>query len=271
MTWLESIPRSSVRLIIADPPYSLGKADWDTFASRSDYLAWSEAWIAKAMEALLPDGTMYVCGFPEPLAEIAARTAHRFASWRILVWFYRNKGSMKDNWGRSHESILHLRRGRTMMFNTDQVRIPYNTHTVRYPERTQAESSQYGPMKTDEGPWRPHPAGARPRDVIECPTLCNGSREKTRHPTQKPEELIRRLVLASSAPGDLVVDPFGGSGTTYAICEQTNRRWLGCEREADYCRLIAGRLSRPEDFRAAGGEESLEGRAVRRSRLRGSP
>ena len=272
VAWLASLPAGAARLVIADPPYDLGKADWDTFPSRAAYLDWIAEWIALAHRALSQDGTLYVCGFPEPLAAIAARCAPRFASHRILVWFYRNKASMHDDWGRSHESILHLRKGRTMLFNTDDVRVPYNDHTKRYPERPQAETSQYGGAQRADRPlWTPHPGGARPRDVLEVPTLCNGSAEKTEHPTQKPVELVRKLVLASSDPGDLVVDPFGGSGTTFAACEETDRRWLGCEQDASYCGLIARRLSRPDSFRSRKAHETPAQRSARRARLRETP
>jgi len=114
------------------------------------------------------------------------------------------------------------------------VRIPYNAHTTRYPERVQAETSQYGGARPDK--WRPNPLGARPRDVIEVPVLANGTQEKTDHPTQKPVQLIRKFVLASSDPGDLVVDPFAGSGTTPVVCELTGRRWAATEDS----RLVAG-------------------------------
>jgi len=270
VAWLASLPAGTARLVVADPPYDLGKADWDTFPSRAAYLDWSDEWIAQAHRVLREDGTMYVCGFPEPLAAIAARCAPRFASHRILVWFYRNKASMHDDWGRSHESILHLRKGRTMLFNTDDVRVPYNTHTKRYPERPQAETSQYGGAQRADRPlWTPHPGGARPRDVLEVPTLCNGSAEKTEHPTQKPVELVRKLVLASSDPGDLVVDPFAGSGTTLAVCEETGRRWLGCDQDATYCALVADRLTRPGTYCAVKSAETVTQRTHRRARLRG--
>jgi len=199
-----------------------------------------------------------------------------FHSSRFLVWSYRNKASMVDDWGRSHEGLLHLRKGRRMVFNVDDVRVPYNRHTVRYPVHPQAVTSQYGGARREAaggrtGVWRPHPRGARPRDVIEIPTLCNGSAEKTPHPTQKPLELFRRLVLASSRQGDLVIDPFGGSGTTYVVCEETARRWAGCERELAYCRLITRRLSEPARFAAHNDTETAAQRSRRRQRLRESP
>ncbi|MGH9869419.1 MAG: DNA-methyltransferase [Candidatus Polarisedimenticolia bacterium] len=267
LPWMQALPSQCARLVVADPPYSIGRASWDRFASRGAYLDWTIRWVSEAKRLLTADGTMYVCGYPEPLSEIAALAGPLFHSWRSLVWFYRNKASLRRDWGRSHEGVLHLRKGRTMVFNLDDVRRPYNEHTRRYPARTQAPTSQYGPQPGRA--WMPHPAGARPRDVIEVPTLCNGSPEKTVHPTQKPVELIRHLVLASSRPGDLVIDPFGGSGTTYAVCEAEGRRWLGCERDVRYARLISMRLREPLRFRARQANEEPRRRDRRRALLRG--
>ncbi len=271
LEWMAARPAGCARLIVADPPYNLGKAHWDSLGSLAAYRAWSRRWITRARRLLTPDGTLYVCGYPEALACVAADVAPLFASFRMLVWYYRNKASTARDWGRAHEGVLHLRAGRSMVFNTDAVRLPYNRHTMKYPERPQAATSQFERGRrnvTDRADWTPHPLGARPRDVLEIPTLCNGSAEKTEHPTQKPEELIRSLVLASSNPGDLVIDPFGGSGTTYLVCERSGRRWLGCEREAAYCRLAARRLSEPSRFAAGTASETPAGRARRRAALR---
>ena len=82
----------------------------------------------------------------------------------------------------------------------------------------------------------------KPRDVLDIPTLCNGMSEKTDHPTQKPEELIRRLVRASSVKGDLVVDPFVGSGTTLVVAEALGRRWAGADNDPRYVGLTRARL-----------------------------
>src|SRR5262249_8894503 len=150
-----------------------------------------------------------------------------FHGCRWLIWHYMNKANLGNDWGRSHESILHLRKGGDFTFNIDDVRIPYGNHTLKYPEHPQAETSQYGGEKTKDRLWRPHPKGAKPRDVIEVPTTCNGMEEKTSHPTQKPEELLRKFISASSNEGDLIVDPFLGSGTTAVAAEQLKRRWKG--------------------------------------------
>jgi site-specific DNA-methyltransferase (adenine-specific) len=132
--------------------------------------------------------------------------------------------------------------------NVDAVRVPYNAHTTRYPARTQSVSSQFDRGERSEGArrdaWTPHPLGAKPRDVLDVPVLCNGMAEKTEHPTQKPEELVRRLVLASSDPGDLVVDPFCGSGTTPVVAAATGRRFVAGDRDPRYVGLARRRLER---------------------------
>ncbi len=266
LAWLESLEPRSVDLVIADPPYSIGKADWDHFESPEAYLAWTRSWVQAAQRALKPHGSLYLMGFSEILADVKVAVAGSFESCRWLVWFYRNKANLRDDWGRSHESVLHLRNGPAITFNTDPVRIPYNAHTTRYPDRVQAETSQYGGARTDT--WRPHPLGARPRDMIEVPVLANGTAEKTDHPTQKPVQLIRKFVLASSNEGDLVVDPFSGSGTTAVTCELLGRRWRACDLDPHWCAVAAERVARPADFAGAQTSEPESRTAARRARLR---
>ncbi len=237
---LRSIESESVQVVFADPPYNIKKAEWDTFESQQVYVDWCMQWIDEAERVLHPTGSLYICGFSEILADVKWAASHLFAGCKWLVWYYRNKANLGSDWGRSHESILHFRKSRKTLFNVDEVRIPYNAHTLRYPRHPQALSSQYGNGKEYE--WTPHPAGAKPKDVLEIPTLSNNSWERTSHPTQKPVELVKKCILASSNPGDMVVDPFGGSGTTYAVAEAFDRPWMGCEPEAEYCQIIRKRL-----------------------------
>src|SRR6185436_17524418 len=237
---LGKLADGSVDLVIADPPYAIAKAAWDEFESLDAYLDWCDRWLAEVARVLAPHGSAYVCGFSEILADVMARSARRFASCRWLVWYYRNKANLGRDWGRSHESILHLRREEAKV-DVDAVRIPYNGHTTKYPARVQAVSSQYGGgVRRDR--WEPHPLGAKPRDVIEVPVICNGMSEKTAHATQKPEALIEKLVLASSAPGQLVVDPFVGSGTTAVVAAKLGRSWLAGDADARYVGLARERL-----------------------------
>ena len=242
LAWLATLPAASVDLCFADPPYNIKKADWDTFESHESYVHWSRQWIELAARALHPTGSLYICGFSEILADLKFAAMSSFWSCRWLVWHYKNKANLGSDWGRSHESILHLRKTSEFTMNVEDVRIPYGAHTLKYPQHPQALTSQFGQGKEREADWTPNPAGAKPKDVFDIPTTCNGMGEKTAHPTQKPEELLRKIVLASSNPGDLVADPFSGSGTTCVVAEQLGRRWVGCDANPTYNQWAIERL-----------------------------
>ena len=235
IVWLRSLPSGCADLVFADPPYNIKKAEWDNFESQETYIQWSLGWITEVSRILKPSGSLYICGFSEILADLKRPASPFFHSCRWLVWHYKNKANLGWDWGRSHESLLHFRKSAATRINIDDVRIPYGAHTLKYPEHPQANTSQFSREgELDPPEWRPHPRGAKPRDVFDIPTTCNGMGEKTPHPTQKPEELVRKFVLASSREGDLVIDPFSGSGTTLVVAEQLGRRWMGCDLSADY-------------------------------------
>lgn len=240
--WLKSLSSETVDLIFADPPYNIKKADWDKFESQEKYIEWSMQWISESSRVLKKTGTLYICGFSEILADLKHPSMIYFKGCKWIVWYYKNKANLGEDWGRSHESILHLRKSAQFTINIDDVRIPYGRHTLKYPSHPQAETSQYGNGSKRNDIWTPHPKGAKPKDIIEVPTTCNGMEEKTPHPTQKPEELLRKLVLASSNPNDLVIDPFSGSGTTIVVAEQLGRRWLGCDMSHEYNEWAIQRL-----------------------------
>lgn len=231
--WLGTRESGSVDLIFADPPYNVNKAEWDNFESQEHYIAWSVGWIQEAARVLKPEGSLYVCGYSEVLADLKHPASRFFKSCRWIVWHYKNKANLGNDWGRSHESIIHFRKAGSVRLNVDDIRIPYGAHTLKYPAHPQAATSHYGNGETRDH-WMPHPLGAKPKDVLDIPTTCNGMGEKTPHPTQKPEELVRKFVLASSDEGDVVLDPFSGSGTTLVVAEQLGRRWLGCDLNPTY-------------------------------------
>jgi site-specific DNA-methyltransferase (adenine-specific) len=253
--WLRSLETETVDLIFADPPYNIKKADWDNFESQEKYIAWAMSWIEQAARVLKPAGTMYVCGFSEILADIKHPAMRYFESCRWIVWHYKNKANLGSDWGRSHESIIHFRKTTKVKLNVDDIRISYGAHTLKYPSHPQAETSQYGNGGRRKDIWTPHPSGAKPKDVIDIPTTCNGMGETTPHPTQKPEELVRKFVLASSNKEEIVLDPFSGSGTSLVVAEQLGRYWLGCEREAEYNTWAMDRL---DNVRRMSVEEWIE-------------
>lgn len=266
--WLASLEDCSVDLIFADPPYNLKKADWDSFEDQEQYIEWSLSWIRQAARLLRPTGSMYVCGFSEILADLKHPSALFFKSCRWLVWHYKNKANLGADWGRSHESILHLRKTAKVSLNIDDVRIPYGAHTLKYPSHPQALSSTFGNGEQREEHWKPNPLGAKPKDVIDIPTTCNGMGEKTPHPTQKPEELVRKFVLASSKPGDVVLDPFSGSGTTVVAAEQLGRKWLGCDLSEQYNEWAIARLEHVRQLSVANWIQLDRQNALRRESIR---
>lgn len=243
---LRKIKDSSIDLIFADPPYSIKKAEWDTFKNQEDYIKFSLKWIKEASRTLKDTGTLYVCGFSEILADLHHPAMKYFYNCRWIIWHYKNKANLGNDWGRSHESILCLRKSNRHIMNIDSIRIPYNSHTLKYPSHPQAETSQYGNGK-QRNDWVPNPLGAKPKDVIEIPTTCNGMGEKTPHPTQKPEELLRKIILASSDENDIVLDPFVGSGTTAVCAKQLKRQFIGIDQMEQYLEWAAVRLKQVQE------------------------
>ena len=268
--FLKSLDSNSIDLIFADPPYNIKKAQWDTFSSQKEYVNWSMEWIREAHRVLTKKGSLYICGFSEILADIKWSATSLFKGCKWLIWFYRNKGNLSNDWGRSHESILHFRKSKEYIFNIDKVRIPYNKHTLKYPKRKQAESSQFsnGKKKKDYE-WEPNPLGAKPKDVFEIPTISNSSWEKYEHTTQKPIELLRKIILSSSNDDSTILDPFGGSGTTYAVAEAYQRSWLGTELEDNFCEIIESRLTDTEHIDRILSQKDEQDSKKRRAELRG--
>jgi site-specific DNA-methyltransferase (adenine-specific) len=251
--WLTSLDSESIDLIFADPPYNIKKADWDNFETQEEYINWSVQWISQAARILKPTGSLYICGFSEILADLKHPASKYFKSCRWLIWHYKNKANLGNDWGRAHESIIHFRKSdAAKKLHIDDVRIPYGAHTLKYPSHPQASTSAYGNSSKKRDNWLPNPKGAKPKDVIEIPTTCNGMGETTPHPTQKPEELLRKFVLASSSEGSLVIDPFSGSGTTVVVAEQLNRKWMGCDLNIEYNNWAIKRL---ENVRRLSKEE----------------
>jgi len=269
VAFMKTLKSGSIDLIFADPPYNIKKAEWDTFASQKEYVEWSMTWIKEAHRVLSKNGSLYICGFSEILADLKWASSSLFKGCKWLVWFYRNKGNLGNDWGRSHESILHLRKSEKFIFNIDEVRIAYNEHTLRYPKRTQAETSQFSNGKKSEHVWEPNPLGAKPKDVLEIPTISTGSWEKTIHSTQKPVELLRKIILSSSNVDSVILDPFGGSGTTFAVAEAYQRKWLGTELDPSYCNVIRDRITDPIHIRRIFDLKDEKESVKRRSKLRG--
>jgi site-specific DNA-methyltransferase (adenine-specific) len=215
-----------VDLILADPPYNLGKEYGNGSDSllRADYLKFTKDWLNQAIRILKPTGSLYVFmgfRFIAHLYLLLEEEFHlRFNSW--ICWNYTQGMGRTRGFSPRHDDILFFTKDDQFTFNLDSVRVPQKFYRSRNNMR-----------------------GANPGDVWEFSHVhyCHGNR--TEHPTQKPEGLIERIVLASSNGNDLVVDPFAGSGTTLRICQQLDRQSIGIELSSEYVSLIEKRLKEP--------------------------
>lgn len=224
--WLASLDDASVDLVFADPPYNLKEEPWDKIGTQDEYIDWSICWIAQASRILKPSGSLYVCGKSEIIADLRRPAMKHFKHCRWLIWHYGDGINLFPSWTRSHQSIIRFAQKATPKFNIDDVRRP-----VKPRKRQEQESEpRYSGLR-----FKPpsHPLGAKPLDVI-CVPCHKQPAERTSHRTQKPEELVRKFVLASTDVGDLVIDPFSGSGTTAVVAEQLNRRWMACDINPEY-------------------------------------
>lgn len=222
---MRKINSVSIDLVIADPPYNLGKDYGNNHDIKGfeEYLKFSRDWLRETYRLLKPNGTLYVFmgfRFISYLYDILDRELQMFFnSW--IVWHYTQGMGRTKGFSPRHDDILMFTKSEKPKFNLDAVRVPQKYYRDRNNMR-----------------------GANPGDVWEFSHVhyCNENRQN--HPTQKPEGLIERMILASSDSGDLVLDPFSGSGTTLRVCQHLQRRVIGIEINPDYVSMTNDRLGR---------------------------
>lgn len=223
---LKEIESNSVDLIIADPPYNLNKdygnnSDNKTF---DEYIQFSKLWLSEAKRILKPTGTIYVFmgfRFISYIYDILNRDLEmNFINW--ICWHYTQGIGKTKGFSPRHDDILMFSKTNKYTFNLDDIRVPQKYYRSINNMR-----------------------GANPGDVWEFSHIhyCQSNRQK--HPTQKPEGLIERMVLASSNQKNLVIDPFSGSGTTLRVCQQLNRNCIGFELNDEYVEQTIIRLEEP--------------------------
>ena len=250
---LPTLPDNSVQIVLADPPYNIGK----DFGNDSDkqpmeeYLAWTEKWIAECLRVLKPNGTMFIYGFSEILALILSRVPFNI-NRRWIIWHYTNKNVASLNfWQRSHESILVLWK-EDKVFHRDEVREAYTEgflNGAAGKERTATKGRFSKGEKTTT--YTAHPNGALPRDVIKVPALAGGAgmKERVNHPTQKPLALCEKLLRSckQAASEGIVLVPFAGSGSECVAAKNLGLPFVGIELNPEYVTLIQTRLAPPAE------------------------
>lgn len=236
---LPLMPDAFADLIIIDPPYNLAKDFNGTkFKSMSndDYENYLRSWFGKVCDKLKPDGSLYLCGDWKSTAAMQRVIEESGLTILNRITWQREKGrGAKTNWKNGMEDIwFAVKNPKNYYFNVEAVMMK---RKVIAPYRVDGVAKDW--METEEGNFRiTYPSNFW--DDISIPFW--SMPENTDHPTQKPEKLIAKLILASSEPGDVVFDPFLGSGTTSVVAKKLERIYCGVELNEEYCLFAAKRL-----------------------------
>jgi len=247
-TALPHLPSAFVDVLILDPPYNLTKSfNGTTFRARNndEYTAWMESWFAPMMRLLKPTASVYICGDWKSSASIC-EVAEQFLHIQNRITWEREKGrGAKANWKNCSEDIWFCTVSNDYTFNADAVRL---RRRVIAPYRENGTPKDW--QQTDNGNFR-DTAPSNLWTDISVPFW--SMPENTDHPTQKPEKLLAKLILASSNAGDVVFDPFAGSGTTAVVAKKLGRRFVAIEQEEEYCLWALKRLAQAEHNTAIQG------------------
>jgi DNA modification methylase len=227
---LAKVRKPFADLIFADPPFNIGYQydRHDDNMARKDYLEWTRNWMAVCKAVLKSHGSFYIAigdDYAANVRIIADEIALHLRNW--IIWHYTFGQQTKNKFARAHTHIFY--------FVKDKKNFTFNDHAVRVPSDRQL-------LYNDK---RANPAGKMPDDVWNgYSRVCGTFKERTGwHPCQMPESLLRRIIAASSNPGDCVLDPFCGSGTTAAVAYQLARDYTGIEISPEYVTHANRRLA----------------------------
>ncbi len=227
---------ASVDLVIADPPYCLGK-DYGNDSDQmepEEFLRFTEQWITAILPKLKPTGSLYIFATWQYSPEIFVFLKKHMIMLNEIIWDRRvpSMGGTTRKFSSVHDNIGFFAKNKKYYFDIDPVRIPYDAETKKARSRSIFVGKKWLEV------------GYNPKDIWSISRLHRIHAEREEHPTQKPLELVERMVLASCPPGGLVVDPFGGSGTTIDACIRHGRDCVTYEINPDYCKIIKRRIER---------------------------
>jgi site-specific DNA-methyltransferase (adenine-specific) len=239
----------SIDLVFADPPFNIGY-EYDVYHDRRgkpDYLDWTERWLAAVRRVLKPTGSVFVAIGDEYAAEVKVRLDALGLTMRNwIVWHYTFGVNCTKKFSRSHAHIFyHVADAKRFTFNPDDLRVP-SARMTTYADR---RANPVGKLPDDTWVLRPQETAAhfRPEgDTWYASRVCGTFHERTSHPCQMPEAVLERIIRVATNPGDLVLDPFAGSGTTLAVAKRLGRRFLGIELSEEYTDLARKRLQQIE-------------------------
>jgi DNA modification methylase len=249
-TFMAELPGESFDLVVCDGPYAVTAHDWDNV---SDIQHFNLKLLKSFSRLLKPGGAAYLFGKPDCVDFIDYRPFLTLQS--KLVWYQPSRLAQgRVSYTNNYDVICYFTKGKAKTFNLDAIRVPQLVeleHRLRCERVPSVRNGKFGKTVF-------HPDGKNPGDVWgDIKQLTYKSKElvsrKLLNTIQKPEKLMERLVKASSNPGDLVFDPFCGSGTLPVVCNRLGRQFVACEINPDYCRTAEERMTK-----AANGGESSE-------------
>ncbi len=239
---LPHLPKKLFDLLILDPPYNISKRfNSNSFKARDEkkYEEWFESWFVPLLATLKPTASLYIC------SEWATSTAiynvlQKYVTVRNRITWEREKGrGASNNWKNSSEDIWFATMSDDYVFNLDDVKL---RRKVLAPYKD-ADGNPKDWNRTDEGDFRDtHPSNLWTDITVPFWSM----KENTEHPTQKPEKLIAKLILASTKKNGFVFDPFLGSGTTAVVAKKLGRKYFGIEQDEHYSLLALKRLTEAE-------------------------
>jgi site-specific DNA-methyltransferase (adenine-specific) len=259
---LASLEAGSVDLVFADPPFNIGY-EYDEYHDRQaedEYLAWSEKWGAAVHRLLKPTGTFWLAigdDFAAELKVLFKRLGFTCRSW--VIWYYTFGVNCTQKFSRSHTHLFHfVKDAKNFTFNGDAIRVPSARQLVYADSRANPK----GRLPDDTWVLRPQdlPEGFEAHeDTWYFPRVCGTFKERAGfHGCQMPERLLARIIRASSNEGELVVDPFAGSGSTLVVAKKLGRRCLGFEMSKKYAAEVRKRLAETEEDQPLDGVEDAK-------------
>lgn len=245
---LERLPMASFDLLFADPPYNLTKSfGAEKFSERTldEYEAWLNSWLSLCLPLLKRTASVYICGDWRSSAAIQ-RAGSKYFTLRNRITWEREKGrGAKANWKNSAEDIWFFSVSDLFTFNLDAVK---QRRRVIAPYREDGEPKDW--LETSTGNFRDtHPSNIWTDISVPFWSMP----ENTDHPTQKPEKLLAKIILASTNETDMILDPFAGSGTTAVAAKKLNRDFVAIESDEQYCLFAQKRLEMAETDRSIQG------------------
>ncbi len=247
---LARIQNGSIDLILADPPYCLGK-DYGNDSDKLDssaYLQWMESWIDAALPKLKQNGSLFIFLTWRFSPEIFVMLKQRMTMMNEIIWDRRvpSMGGSTRSFTSVHDTIGFFVNGKGYYFDLDSVRIPYDAETKKARSRSIFVGAKWLEI------------GYNPKDLWSVSRLHKIHPERADHPTQKPLEIIERMVKVGCPPGGIILDPFMGSGTTAVAARRWGRNFVGFELNAEYCDIIASRLASHEAHLATQNNQPSE-------------